>query len=74
MSKINVAEEIVFAFGGQAALARALGHTNMTTVQGWCKRGVVPLRQIPPVLAAARRLKVKLRLVDFFRGELKARK
>jgi|GEM_PF-5849063 len=61
-------EKIIGAFGGLSALARAMGHRNPTTVQGWRDRGCVPARQIPGVIAAAERLKLPLALADFFDG------
>jgi hypothetical protein len=60
------AERIIDRFGGIAALARALGHRNSSTVQGWKERGVIPIRQIENVLAAARARGVLLSHADFF--------
>lgn len=59
---------IIDAFGGLTGLAKALGHNNPTTVQGWKDRGTIPSRQIPEVIEAGRRLEkpVILAPADFF--------
>lgn len=62
----SVAEKIVDLFGGQRRLADVLGHTHQSTVQGWCRRGVIPVRQIPAVITAAKRLGLALDYEDFF--------
>ena len=61
-------EKIIDAFGGISALARAMGHKNPSTVQGWRDRGCVPARQIPSVIAVAERLGAPSPLspADFF--------
>lgn len=46
-------------FGGVTALSKELGRPT-TTVQSWKRRGVIPARQQPRVLAAARRKGIKL--------------
>lgn len=43
---------IVAAFGGQNAMARALG-TSQGTVWGWLQAGHVPSRRIPAIIRAA---------------------
>ncbi|MBW6400011.1 helix-turn-helix domain-containing protein [Roseomonas sp. HJA6] len=60
-------ERLVAAFGGQNAMARALG-TSQGTVWGWLKGGYVPSRRIPEVIDAAARLNppVVLTHADFF--------
>lgn len=60
-------ERIVTAFGGQNAMARALG-TSQGTVWGWLRAGHVPSRRIPAVIAAAAGLPtpIKLTPADFF--------
>lgn len=63
---MNTAENVILKFEGMAALARALGHKNPTTVQGWKQRGVIPARQIPGVLDAAKREGIDLSYADFF--------
>jgi hypothetical protein len=62
----EIVAEIVGRFGTQGRLARALGHVNATTVNGWVTRGNIPSAQIPSVLAAAERLHIKLEPSDFF--------
>lgn len=56
---------IIEKFGGVAGLAAALNHNYPTTVQAWKKRKVIPIRQIPAVLAAAREKRIKLSANDF---------
>jgi hypothetical protein len=63
---MSTAEKIISLFGGQRRLADVLGHEHQTTVQGWQQRGVIPLRQIPLVIKAARRLGIDLKHEDFF--------
>jgi hypothetical protein len=62
---MNPARYIIEKFGGLSATARALGHRNASTVQGWWERGVIPARQQPHVLEASRRLKVGITPADF---------
>lgn len=60
-------ERIVAAFGGQNAMARALG-TSQGTVWGWLRAGHVPSRRIPAIIEAAARLPAPVALTpsDFF--------
>ena len=60
------AERIIERFGGLSALARAMGHKHVTTVQGWKERGYIPARQQDDVLEAAQREKIDLTPADFF--------
>ena len=60
------AERIIEKFGGLSALARALGHKHVTTVQGWNERGYIPARQQADVLKAAERENIDLTPADFF--------
>jgi len=64
---MNTARFIINKFGGLTAMARALGHRNVSTVQGWRQRGVIPARQQPLVLEAARNLGIDVTPEDFFR-------
>ena len=57
---------IIEKFGGVRPLAEALGHKYPTTVQAWKERQVIPVRQIPSVLAAAKARGVSLTADDFF--------
>jgi hypothetical protein len=60
------AERIIARFGGITALAKALGHRNPTTVQGWKERGFVPVRQIGAVVRAGQSLDPPLSHAEFF--------
>lgn len=64
-TQISQAKRIIDKFGGIYPLARALGHKNPTTVQGWLVRGFVPPRQHEPVWEAAKREGIDLSLADF---------
>jgi len=63
------AERIIDQFGGLSALARALGHKNPTTVQGWKERGVIPLRRWSAVKAAAAKEGIEIEDADFIPSE-----
>jgi len=58
---------IVATFGGQTALAKALG-CSQGTVWGWLEAGRVPSSRIPEIIEAGRRLPepVALEPNDFF--------
>lgn len=60
-------QRIVAAFGGQNAMARALG-TSQGTIWGWLRAGHIPSRRIPAIIEAARRLPAPIDLApsDFF--------
>lgn len=61
-------QPILDAFGGMAALAKALGHKNITTVQGWKESGTIPSWRRHEIEQAAERENVSvskvLRQVD----------
>ena len=61
----NTALNIIQKFGGINACARALGHRNASTVQGWRERGVIPAARQAEILKAARREKIVLTPADF---------
>jgi hypothetical protein len=65
---MNAIETIIERFGGLTDMARALGHKNPTTVQGWRDRGNIPSRQIPVVIEAGKNRNPQIDLVasDFF--------
>ena len=63
------ANKIIEKFGSQAKLARALGHKNTSTVQGWKERGFIPYRQAWAVMHAAKANRIKLKLIEFFEPE-----
>lgn len=67
MSGNSHLQRIVDAFGGQSAMARALG-LRQSHVWGWLSAGYVPSRRIPEVIMAAARLSppVVLTPADFF--------
>lgn len=60
-------DRIVQAFGGQNAMARALG-VRQSVVWGWLRAGHVPSRRIPAIIAAGASLPqpVALTPADFF--------
>lgn len=51
---------VIDAFGGLSATARALGHENVTTVQGWRERGSIPKWRWTEVYSAAAKEGVEL--------------
>lgn len=57
---------VVEKLGGVAALARALGHANPTTVHGWVRRKRVPSAQIPNVMKVAAEREIPLTYDEFF--------
>lgn len=57
-------QSVIVRLGGVAKLARALGHSHVTTVQGWVVRGVIPSRQMGAVLKAAKDLGIALTADD----------
>jgi hypothetical protein len=63
---------IIEAFGGLTEMARELGHTNPTTVQGWKERGIIPARPQLLILEAANRLGLGIEPQDFFRSRKQA--
>lgn len=62
------AEYLIGRFGGISALARALGHRNRSTVQGWKERGVIPSRQHAEVLLAGSHLSPPIEMSEFFQS------
>lgn len=58
---------IVGLFGGQNAMARALG-VSQGTVWGWLQAGFIPARRVPQIIDAAARLDpaVVLTPADFY--------
>ena len=47
---------IITALGGITAVARELRHRNVTTVQGWWDRDIIPAHRQRSVLDLAKRL------------------
>ncbi len=52
--------EIINAFGSVSKLAKALGHKNVTTVDGWKRSGKIPDWRKNEIVAAANRVGVDL--------------
>lgn len=65
--KQTAIKHIVGLFGGQTALARAIG-ASQPSVWDWVKADRVPSARIPEIIAAAARLEPPLKLQpnDFF--------
>jgi TorA maturation chaperone TorD len=59
---------VIDSFGGLTRCAKALGHTHVTTVQGWRDRGAIPLRHHARILDVARSLGIRLRRGDLLDG------
>lgn len=64
-SGVERVADVIARFGGQTALGLAIG-VGQSTVSQWLRRGVVPARQIPRIMAAARLLGISLAYADFF--------
>jgi hypothetical protein len=62
---MSQSERIIDKFGGINPMARALGHQNASTVQGWRERGFIPAKQHQAVWDAARRAGIKIELHEF---------
>lgn len=62
---MTYADRIIEKFGGINPMARALGHKNPSTVQGWKERGVIPSKQHEAVWQAARSQGIELSLSEF---------
>jgi hypothetical protein len=64
---LKPSHRVITAFGGQSALARALG-LKQSTVWGWADSGTIPARRIPEVIAAGARSQPPVILTpsDFF--------
>jgi TorA maturation chaperone TorD len=57
-------DAVIESFGGLSRLAKALGHSHVTTVQGWRDRGAIPVRHHARILEAARSLDIELHRND----------
>jgi hypothetical protein len=64
-SSQSQADHVINKFGGINACARACGHKNASTVQGWKERGWIPQERQPEVIEAGRAAGVKLTAEDF---------
>lgn len=56
----SLAEKVITSFGGVSALAKALGHKNVTTVDGWKRSGRIPEWRRHEIIEAAKRDQVSL--------------
>ena len=57
----TAADIVIERFGGLTATAKALANgVTRQAVWGWWERGAVPIRRVPEVVAAARRLGIRL--------------
>jgi hypothetical protein len=56
----SIATQIIKAFGGLRPTARALGHKNVSTVQGWAERGSIPSWRHHEIRIAAERKEIAL--------------
>ncbi len=59
------AERIIEKFGSLAALSKALGHRNPTTVQGWKESGFIPPKYHQAIFDIGRSMGVALSPEDF---------
>lgn len=60
--------EVLSDLGGITAVARGLGHRNVSTVQGWWDRETIPARRQLEVLELARALKKPVAAEDLIPG------
>ncbi|WP_269581914.1 carph-isopro domain-containing protein [Roseibium sp. Sym1] len=63
--EFSQADRIVEVFGGRKALAEALGHKHGTTVQRWQETGWIPPKHNEAIIAAAKKLGLRLNIMDF---------
>ncbi|MCB9169563.1 MAG: helix-turn-helix domain-containing protein [Flavobacteriales bacterium] len=64
---VSSAQLVIDKFGGQSALAKALGKTQ-STVQHWAKTGIIPARRHASILKAAGEKGIDLSPTDFLQG------
>jgi len=57
-------DAVIESFGGLSRLAKALGHSHVTTVQGWRDRGAIPVKHHARILDAARTLGIPINRND----------
>ncbi len=60
----NAAETIIDRFGGQSALAKALGR-RQSTIEHWVKTGLIPTQWHEPLMKLARQKGIALEAKDF---------
>lgn len=51
----SLTEQVIDIFGGVSALAKALGHNNVTTVDGWKRKQKIPHWRDHEIIEAAKR-------------------
>ena len=56
--------EVIDRFGGIREMARKLGHTNHTTVQGWYEREKIPVERWPQIESAAKEYGIPFAIAD----------
>lgn len=56
---------VISKFGGVRPLARALGHANPSTVQGWWSRSQIPWRLVEQVIEVGAQRGITIELADF---------
>lgn len=71
LMQTSLTETIIGLFGGINAMARALGHRNASTVQGWKESGRIPRWRRLEVIAAAQRQGIALPQ-EYLRGSEEA--
>jgi hypothetical protein len=64
---MNVAQRLIAQFGGQSALAEALG-TTQSTVQYWTKRGAIPAKWHAGIIVAGGKLGLDISNTDLIAG------
>jgi len=62
------AQSIIEKLGGPAAVAE-IARVHRTRPYGWLKTGIIPLRHIPKLVAAAKARRIKLSTDDFMARE-----
>lgn len=56
----SLVDQVIAAFGGLSATARALGHKHVTTVDGWKRKRRIPPWRRSEIIAAAEQKGVQL--------------
>jgi hypothetical protein len=64
-------KQIIGDLGGMRTVARALGHSNHTTVQGWMERDSVPVQHWSALVQLAQEQGKELTLRELMPAELR---
>lgn len=64
--------EIIDRLGGIRKVAKMLGHTNHTTVQGWYERDRIPVERWGELIQCDEATTVGLAAADFMPADLRA--